>query len=189
MPSCEANLLASLIWAIQQCLILISFIQSSQYFNHVHFFNLFIIFVGELIDCSLPPLFPLISTPPFFHYFPHWYVSLVFLFLFLIAFFLFWPALIVFITLIDTYPCIKCNYQGKVSQKTTASRDEMAKLKSWDKFARQCPSSKCNAFNSMACTQYLDFIKLVMISSKSPIMNAHLFFIPVIETIDTFFIL
>jgi hypothetical protein len=45
-----------------------------------------------------------------------------------------------------------------MSQETIVSDVEMAKLKAWNKkVAIQCPSSKCNAFNSMAISQCFGF--------------------------------
>ncbi len=45
-----------------------------------------------------------------------------------------------------------------MSQETSVSYVEMAKLKAWNKkFAIQCPSCKCNAFNSMVSLQCFGF--------------------------------
>ena len=45
-----------------------------------------------------------------------------------------------------------------MSQETIVSNDEMAKLKAWNKkCAIQCPTCKCNAFNSMVISQCFGF--------------------------------
>ena len=74
-----------------------------------------------------------------------------------------------------------------MSQETSVSHDQMAKLKAWnEKFAIQCPHANVMLSIQWQFHSVLAFIKLVMISLKSPIMTVHIIGIPIIERINTF---
>ena len=85
-------------------------------------------------------------------------------------------ALIIFITFLTVLSFYKMQQQGMMLQEAKISHDEMVKLKSWNKN----PQNSVFHAKAMLSLQgqvisIFDSILLVMMSSKSPIMNAHIF--------------
>ena len=74
-----------------------------------------------------------------------------------------------------------------MSQETIVSNDVMAKLKAWNnKLPYSVPHANVMLSVQRRLHSVLAFIKLVMTSSKSPIMTAHIIGIPIVERINTF---
>ena len=89
--------------------------------------------------------------------------------------------------LMDTYPYMKCNLQQNMTQETSVSGDEIAKLKASNKkFAIQFPSCKCNAFNSMAILHYFGFHQVGNDIIKVSLMTVHIIGIPIVERKELF---
>ncbi len=74
-----------------------------------------------------------------------------------------------------------------MSQETIVPNDEMAKMKAWNKkVAIQCPSCKCNAFNSMENSQCFGFHQVGNDIIKVSLMTVHIIGIPIVERKELF---